>query len=285
MSRKRSTGWEAYRHGPSDPPAVKHRPILKAAKRQYLIDAIHDRMADWRYSPFQYEGRVRANLRASLCLKGYAWGRSDAEAAFIVSEALKGFPRPSWADGQPSATISDGYCKGCGGVLDEAEYAANVKFCCDECRRISKRRLRSPGYSTLEIITCENPLCRREFKQRDPLQRFCSVSCSTQGRAIILPIRHCANEQCNLPFQPANESALFCSAVCNNRRKTQRKAERRLEARTDLRCEHCGKRYTPKHGGKSRFCSEKHRRAAEYLRLKAAKASAHPINKLFEDAA
>jgi len=287
MSRKRSTGWEAYRHGPSDPPPKKYPPIVNKDKRKNLIDRIFDAMADWRFSPWQFEGVTRSHLRSALCLQGYGWGRSDAEAAAILAEVLKGYQRPSWQEGQPSYTASIVTCKACGGPLDEYEISHGIRFCCEECQRIGK--LKSTGLAAGFIETgpreCENPSCRTVFYPREAFQRFCSLQCSVEGRGLVLSMRNCAT--CGEEFQPSHETSLYCSDRCNNRAKVRRKGERRREARQDQTCLHCRSIFTPKKAG-AKFCSERCQKNASYHRLKAAKAAAasdHPIHRLFDDAA
>lgn len=288
MARKRSTGWEAYRHGPSDRPQPQHKPIFNKDKRRHVIDTLYKAMSDWRFSPFQFEGVTRAHLRASLCLQGYGWSRSDAEAADILAEVLKGYQRPSWQEGQPSYTASIVTCRSCGGPLDEYEISHSIRYCCEECQRIGK--LKSTGLSAGFIESgpcqCENPKCRTVFYPRQALQRFCSHKCSVEGRGLVLPIRECAT--CGEDFQPTHETSLYCSDPCHNRGRDRIRKERREDAREERACLHCLGRFFPKKSD-AKYCSQKCQRIASYYRVKAAKAAAevgtHPIHKLFNDAA
>ncbi|OWK20076.1 hypothetical protein AJ88_33085 [Mesorhizobium amorphae CCBAU 01583] len=59
---------------------AKH-PIFGADKRKHVVNQMMDVMADWRLSPFEFEGSCRAGLRSALCLAGHSWQRADDEAA------------------------------------------------------------------------------------------------------------------------------------------------------------------------------------------------------------
>lgn len=264
----------------------KQPPIFNKDKRRHVIDTLFKAMSDWRFSPFQYEGVTRAHIRSFLCLKGYGWERADAEAACLVAQVLQGYQRPSYNEGQRNFTASIVTCKGCGGPLDDYEISNWIRFCCDECRRMAERRETglSAGFIEQGPTKCQNPKCSNIFYPRDAFQEFCCRRCSVEGRGLLLPIKDCA--YCDAPFQPANESALYCSARCNNRAKTQRKGERRKEKRQDQSCLHCGSIYTPKKAG-GKFCSESCMKKAAYYRHKASKAAANPespIQKIFDAA-
>lgn len=280
---KRTTGWEAYRHGIPRP--KHHLPIFGKDKRMHLINLISEAMSRWRYSPFQYEGVTRAHLRSALCLAGYGWERSDAEATYLIAEMLKGFPRPSWQAGQPSYTASIFTCKGCGGPLDEYEISHGIRFCCDECRRIGQLKTTglALGFVELGPRECNNPRCRKVFYPKDLFREFCSRSCSIEGRSLNLPVRNCA--YCDTPFQPANDQALYCQPLCNNRMKDSRKKAITDAARQPTACEQCGTIFQPKKRG-TRFCGDPCSKKAASARYKAAKTDpASPIGKLFDKAA
>ena len=287
MARKRTTGWEAYRYGRSDAPKPKHRPIFNSDKRRHVIDRLFDAMSDWRFSPFQYEGVTRAHLRSVLCLAGFDWTRSDTEAAMLVGEALKGFPRPTWPQGQRSYTASITVCRGCGGPLDEYEIANGIRFCCDECRRMlrSKTTGLAAGFIEMGPMKCHNPACGKVFYPSNSLQQFCCHDCSVVGKGLVLPERECAH--CGTVFQPANTQSQYCNPDCNRKAKDARRKEERHAAREPTSCQHCRAVFVPKKRG-AKFCSERCQKNASYYRVKAAKASAaddsHPINKLFDAA-
>lgn len=294
MGRKRTTGWEAYRYGRSDQPKPQHKPIFNKDKRRHVIDTLFNAMADWRFSPFQFEGVTRSHLRASLCLQGYGWGRADAEAADILAEVLKGYQRPSWQEGQPSYTASIVTCRGCGGPLDEYEISHGIRYCSAECQRIGK--LKSTGLAAGFVESgpkrCSNPKCSTVFFPKDSFTRFCSRDCYLEGRSLELPRRDCAF--CGTEFQPANTQALYCSDLCHNRGRDRIRKERREDAREERACLHCRSRFYPKKSD-AKYCSQKCQRNASYHRQEGARRAAarmekaaksdHPIHKLFDDAA
>jgi hypothetical protein len=293
MPRKRSTGWEAHRYGPSDPLPVKFKPIFNPDKRRDVVNKLFAAMQKWRFSPFQYEGVTRSYLRSFLCLSGYGWNHADAEAVSIVAEVLKGYQRPTWAEGQPAYTASVVICKGCDGPLDDYEIDHGIRFCSAECQRIG--RLKTTGLSAGFIDAgpreCENPACREVFYPKNALQRFCCRSCSVEGRGLVLPMRDCAT--CGEPFQPTHETSMYCSDRCHNRGRDRIRKERREDAREEQSCEFCHSRFTPKKvTAKAKFCSTSCMKKAAYYRQKAAKeakaAAVDPdssIQRLFDKAA
>jgi hypothetical protein len=267
----------------------KQTPVFGKHKRKHIIDRLFEAMSDWRFSPFQFEGATRAHIRSVLCTAGYSWQRSDDEAAMILAEVLKGYPRPSYNEGQPSYTASIVTCKGCGGPLDEYEVANGIRFCCVECERMSKNRTTglSQGFIELGPTKCANPKCPEVFFPKDAFQKFCRPACSVEGRGLVLPMRDCAF--CGEPFQPTHETSMYCCPQHNRKAKDARKKEARHAAKVDAKCLYCGGYFTPKKAD-ARYCSEKHQKRAAYLREKAAKAarmtnSDSAICKLFDQAA
>lgn len=270
------------------PGRPKDRPILSKGKRESLVKKVFAAMSDWKSSPFQFEGTARHWLRQTFCLQGYSWSRSDAEAAYIVGEALKGHPRPTWEAGQPNHTIGDDFCKGCGGVLDEADIANGVRYCCDECRRITRHRsdrLSLGEVTVLGPVKCKNPACDRIFFPRNFLHEVCSHACRVAWKEYSLPQRSC--ETCWQVFQPRHEKQLYCGPSCRVKARQQKNKDATAASRPMLICEWCGEPFKQgRHN--SRFCSEKHQKAAAKLRereRKAAKIGSHLINKLFDAAA
>lgn len=287
MPKKRTTGWEAYRYGRSDAPKPQPKPIFGKDKRRHVIDRLFDAMQDWRSSPFQFEGVTRAHIRSVLCLSGYGWERSDAEAAYLVGEALKGYQRPTWSQGQSSHTAAVTVCRGCGGPLDEYEICHGIRHCSEECRRIGQHKatgLRA-GFIDMGPTKCLNPACGKVFYPSNALQQFCCHECSVIGKGLVLPERECAH--CGTVFQPSNTQSQYCDRTCLRKAKDARRKEDRHAAREPTSCEHCRGIFVPKKRG-AKFCSERCQKNASYYRVKAAKASAaddsHPINKLFDAA-
>jgi hypothetical protein len=251
-------------------------PIFNKDKRKHLIQTLFDAMQDWRYSPFQYEGPTRNQIRSALCLAGYDWNRADQEAAYLVGEVLKGYVRPSYNEGQQSHTASIATCRGCGGGLDDYEITHGIRYCCDECRRIGQLRTTglNPGFIDLGPTKCENPRCATVFFPRNTFQRFCCRECAVEGRGLVLPMKDC--QFCGTPFQPANTSALYCSPKCNQKTKDAVQKAKRDAAReplAEIECSFCRKPFTPTWPG-TRYCNKKCASNASYARNAGAKSAA-----------
>src|SRR5690606_14925434 len=132
-------------------------------------------------------------IRHRLCEKGYGWSRSDAEAAAIVTEALRviGARRPTWAEGQPDHVIPIEACQWCGGFL-ESEYSAKQHasrkvFCSTRCSNASRN-------AALERAL--GPGIGRGNAASDLLNPF-------------VPCR-----QCGKLFAPAKYTRIYCSQAC-----------------------------------------------------------------------
>lgn len=255
MGRKRLTGWEAY-HRPIYPQKPSYKPIFSKGKREHLIGRIFDAMQDWRYSPFQYEGVTRSHLRSALCLQGYGWGRSDAEAAYLVGEALKGFPRPSYDEGQRSYTIPVENCKNCNGELEDHEIARGIRFCCASCAKaatvwrddIAAKFAGKIGKQAWYLIRKEDiprrscAYCGTVWQPSTYDARYCSQACIERAQPDYIPDRPC--KTCGTIFHPQNRRVEFCSAKC------------RFDYRfPDRDCLECGTSFRPNRDD-ARFCSK-----------------------------
>ena len=263
-------------------------PVFNKDKRKHLIHVLFEAMSDWRYSPFQYEGATRNQLRSALCAAGYDWQRADHEAASLVAEVLKGYPRPSWNEGQPSYTASIVTCKGCGGPLGEYEISNGIRYCCEDCRKMSRYKVSGLNNGSLQTgpKKCENPACQKVFYPVNHFVQYCCRACHVEAQKIFLPTRNC--DFCGKEFQPSQTQSLYCTQICKSRAAYARKRATQLEDRQDAKCLFCGGYFTPKKLG-AQYCGKKHMKAAAYAREKAAKAAAtnpdSPIGKLFDQAA
>lgn len=238
--RKRLTDWQGayginarkiyneYRNG--KPRKLPLAPIFKEKDRVSIVDSVMDVLNDWRLSPFENEGPVRAGVRASLCMKGYAWGSSDLEAGLIVSGGLKrmGAERPSWDQGQREYTIPAENCAWCGGERDPA---VGGRFCTVECAKafVMDRQARETGRDTaiykaavrvlrrdrMDRRKCLN--CQKPFMHdgpKDPRQ-YCSKACFNEYRRTDAFKKFpSVCRYCDKPFMGRKSGAWYCSRTC-----------------------------------------------------------------------
>ena len=120
------------------PPIIKR---LSARRKTALLEMALDILADWRWTPFEFEGAVRSGIRRTLCLEAWPWRDADIAASQTVEAALKrlGAERPTWHQGQPEWT-DDGFspiertrCVQCGNLLPESRGEYGRKFCDSAC--------------------------------------------------------------------------------------------------------------------------------------------------------
>lgn len=77
--------------------------------------------------------------------------------------------------------------------------------------------------ATLKIINCSNEECGKEFKQRKPTSKYCSVACVKNVRnSKNLLDRICLNNDCQQEFSVQRQSdkkkycSRSCAAIANN---------------------------------------------------------------------
>lgn len=257
------------------PQQKRMKPEALAAKdRQVFVPRVIAILETGQSSKFQFEAAVRHGLRSGFCLDGAAWGKADARAAAIVSEALRriGAERPTWIMGQPEFTqdghapVDRKYCLHCSKPMkyDPESWSPNARqFCSDFCRtsyrnqKISsiKRAVgraelaatliaiaakRKDNRDIARTVECEG--CGRQFVRERAGQtgsRFCSRKCAnTRKRAY--PPRPCA--QCGDAFSPAVANARYCSRLCNDRASRARK---RAGGAAEFRCEELAPEMAP----------------------------------------
>lgn len=268
------SGWGEYRHHASSAPPVtlagpkteagskKPLPILRGQKRRHVINKAIDVLRDWRKSPFEHEGAVRAGIRSALCLCGHGWHRSDEQAAEIVAAALHaiGAVRPTWEQGQREYVEPRENCARCAVELPDEMRNVGARFCSEECARFAIEyrdfEIRSMSdamykaaqdvimrskHHTRNCVRCNNPY-RPLFGQ----SRFCSKECADLA-AVVLPAIDCGN--CGRTFKPKNRYIAYCSRTCA--------AEARVVA-PERACETCGKSFRRAIGnsaGRGKYCS------------------------------
>jgi hypothetical protein len=263
-------------------PRGKPTPIFRGEKRKSLIAEVMDELSDWRLSPFENEGPVTAGLRSGLCLEGYGWRRSDAEAAGIVQEGLKllGAERPSLLEGQKYYTTSPDFCCNCGGPIDDDDMTRCQRFCSPECARVaiqkSQWNVRKGNNAVIQsaywlIRRKERPprecdTCRKPFHPTRTNTRFCSPKCAQAARIVLQPETSCA--WCDVVFRPNRKGGVFCSKACA----MKARLKRRLEAEPDRPCAWCRSQFKPR-SVQQRFCSTRCSELNAYARARMIKAS------------
>lgn len=238
------SGFSEYRY--SAPLARKHKPIFKGEKRDHIVSRAMDALRDWRFSPFEHEGSVRAGVRSGLCLQGYDWHRSDAEAEAIVTRALSllGAQRPTWEQGQPEYLEPRENCRGCGTPLDEEQIASRLPFCSVQCARAARqrwgfdqRRREDDRYNEvteailkLAAPTRKCPQCSKKFRSHKVRsggveQVYCSLECTHESKRTI-DERSCL--ECGVSFRPDNNknAGRYCSHACAYAGKGKREVPR-----------------------------------------------------------
>lgn len=230
-------------------------PIFRGEKRKHVIDRTMDVLRDWRLSPFEAEGTVRATMRSALCLHGYGWQRSDRQADDVVRAALHllGAERPSYANGQKEYTEPREICAQCKGPLDDDDITARRRFCSQECRQISSvrdaerydwlmsfERKHSTKLKTKALSqakTCARPGCGNSFQSVNPKARYCCPECvSLDSRTV--EARPC--QRCGKRFRPRSNSdpGMFCSIECKG---IASRGAREKRVSTICRC--CGEQF------------------------------------------
>ncbi len=278
-----TAGYTDYRHGPRRP--ISLAPVFKKTERVIMVDSILDTMREWRFSPFENEGAVRAGLRSSLCLAGHQWASADAEAASLVTEALRylGGERPSWIEGQREYSASPDFCSWCQAPLEDdlRNLGGTRKFCTEECARsaivqrsLTRVRFESTAYSEaanmiqrLRLRPKDCAECKKPFRPRSIEAIYCTRECLHQSKRIA-PLLTC--ETCSTGFRSSNIRKLnggrFCSSACY--------IAKRSERRVECCCHECGILFTA-NSPTAKFCSGRCKSAKANLVRKLRAVPAH----------
>lgn len=214
--------------------SLSSRPVMTKDKRRHVVNQVLDLMRPWNQTPFEHEGTIRHGIRSGLCLEGYDWLRSDAEAASIVSQALKiiGVPRPTWEQGQRYYADPRENCKWCYGPIAEEDMTGGRTrlFCSDVCARsayvhwemkdalkgsaIEREAYRAVNREKVQARECEQ--CKKSFtpQREKDATRFCSRRCFTASLKLDVAERPC--QHCETMFTPptSNLAAKFCGKAC-----------------------------------------------------------------------
>lgn len=233
------SGWKEYRYGDSNARPItlasqKPKQIFRGKDRDHVVNEALNVMRDWRSTPFEYEGPVRAGLRSALCMKGHGWAISDHEAGEIVREGLRriGATRPTWDQGQRYYSDPRENCRWCYAPIAPEDMSGGRSrlFCSDHCRRaayvawdmknaatgdaMAREAYRAIYREKVPTRECEQ--CRNAFTpQRERADtRFCSLRCFSESRRLLIP--ECACQNCGTMFRPSssNLEAKFCGKKC-----------------------------------------------------------------------
>jgi hypothetical protein len=209
-------------------PSIATGKVFRGERRDHLVHKVIDILKDWRSSPFENEGAVRAGLRQSLCLEGVSWRRADHEAEELVANGLRriGANRPSYEEGQREYPEPRENCSWCGIEVPEEMLATNrqVGFCSEKCarsaldhRNLAHRRNHSRAYADAwDVIQrarhpakqCER--CSKPFRPLIAASKFCSLECSAISQRTR-PERQCP--RCGTTFRSSRK--IFCSNECS----------------------------------------------------------------------
>lgn len=258
-------GWRDYRYGDGKPssrvyvPGKTPKQARNKQARDHMVNEAKLILAEGKASAFEYEGACRHGIRSGLCLDGADWGTADDVAAYAVGEALKrlGARRPTWEEGQPEATISDGCCAWCGTEVEQHGRRED-RFCSSVCAESYWRNREDQEGHKLSIMhrrakriivreqQPERPCkcCGKPFRPHDPADpsKFCSMSCAK----ITIPDRACGC--CEKVFHPATRKVRFCSKECWLEQNRQEAIERE--------CITCGKRFLATKLKRTGFCGD-----------------------------
>ncbi len=237
--------------------------IRSEDRRRHLIQAVMDRLDDYRSSPWQHEGPVRAGLRSSFCVAGHSWSAADTEAAGLVAAAfdeLRVPDRPTWLEGQPHCVAPSDQCNWCSQPLDELQIARSERFCSTVCAQAAFSRrdylthanadaMGRQAYRILQQAKTKPRSCQQcgvtyHAIREGSDQKVCSTRCRDASMRTI-PDRDCVH--CGCSFRPEKMARMHCSPKCA--------AEHRFAAaRIDKTCDCCGVSFTAKIST-AMFCS------------------------------
>lgn len=261
------SGYTDYRYG-APKKTVSLAPVFKGEERKQLISEVMDALKDWRDSPFENEGALRAGMRSALCLMGHAWGPSDAEAAALLTASFQriGAHRPLWDQGQREYTENDGRCLWCFSEIEQSDWGTKSKFCSPECatqmrtsrggewnQRVSGvardalRIIKRQAIPQIQCLHCNTSFRPESMDRRG--RRFCSPACANRFER---PSRKADCQQCKKPFVMANPNQRFCSKACS---------ALHLRVLKPKECLHCKTMFRPRSRNAS-YCTMECRDAA-----------------------
>lgn len=287
-------GWKAYRYGqPAKKVALPQ--VFERDRRKGLISNLMDELQDWRNSPFEREGELRAAIRSEICLNGHPWGVADSEAAQLIAEAFKrhGFSRPSWLEGQPHYAAGFDRCNWCGEAFAEGMASAGRRFCSAVCARkmldnryllrgserdaVSRSAYRTILKETLPPQTCG--FCACLFRSDDRNARYCSLNCGLKGAVHKRGRRQKSYNHkchhCGVGFQSSSPVSKFCCSAHRSTFFRRPAALATISVLPESRCGCCDEIFLPSRLG-NKYCSA---RCASVMAKRAAYARRRPNEK------
>jgi hypothetical protein len=254
-----SAGYGEFRYGNPRPVYDPGKPVKMALTKKELGALAHRVSGPLSHggpSRWGAEATVTHNVRRGLLTRGHSFPVAELEAAEVVKlgfAKIGASKRPTYDEGQPEATVSDGFCLWCNCPLDDDDIARGLKFCCPEHGRFSGRRMEGfngwrdtiLGKAVHKIVAREGHRericahCGKPFKAMDDgsEQKFCSKRCHIASMTHQFPERDC--EFCGKPFRPTakNPDQRFCC---------QTHATAALRTVQPRHCAHCHRMFTPK---------------------------------------
>lgn len=195
-------GYTEYRYGTKCPAAAVRMPqIFAGQQREHILRQVTQQLAGWTHSPFQFEGSARHGLRSALCLVGFSWSRSDAEAEALVAEGLRSLRarRPTWEEGQFSYVEARENCRRCGVPLDDDANRGKRRqtYCSEVCARADIAAM-EPGSvpratSSFSVHTGSYFAPSQSWRCAPNAERsFTSLGASKSIAAIVAERKRCA---------------------------------------------------------------------------------------------
>ncbi|SKA26291.1 hypothetical protein SAMN05428963_11059 [Consotaella salsifontis] len=264
-----SSGYREYRYGSLRPVTLagkKPDPVFRGDQREHAVERAMGVLRDWKQSPFEHEGPVRAGIRSALCLRGHGWHKADRQAETIVSDAfqLLGVKRPKWEEGQRHYVEPRENCKWCSAPIEDGDRLSG--FCCLEHARAAHQHW---GFETrtnanrayAEVSRAISRLgqkprvcdqCGARFRPQweTSQQRFCSRECLALSQRVPTRVFTCA--ACGKGFEVdattsrGSRGRRFCSPECG-------KMAPKLQPTTIRECVVCGSRFAAK-SSLAKFC-------------------------------
>jgi len=213
-----------------------------------VINQVMDVLRDWRSSAFEFEGVCRASLRSALCVQGYGWDHSDAEAESILAECFTrmGAKRPTWYEGQREYLEPRENCSWCSKPLadDLQRSGSRSMYCSDVCARtaivyrtaagkVSSDKAYSAAYDAMRRLNSpvrQCSVCSKNFRSAHAPQHCCSIECRAASR-VLIPT--CTCQYCGIEFRPRmsvkffeDGRGKFCSLECKGKHQSEERFNR-----------------------------------------------------------
>ena len=247
-------GYAAYRYGPKSKKPITLPRVYTGKARKHVVHEVIDMLGTGRETLFEHEGSARHGIRSALCLKGYRWQVSDAEAEALVLEGLKemGAERPSHIEGQWHYATPRENCSWCWRHLDDESRERGERFCSTVCAKSAMVQRdyetsydrdaigRRAYYLVLREAAPEQACkaCGKLFRTYAKGVSYCSKKCVDTAK-IVHADRAC--ECCGTTYHPLKSSQTTCSKSCGQKMGIKR----RQQLRPEKSCPHCRSIFRP----------------------------------------